>query len=405
MGRSLRSITSGIISSLFLCALPVQAQVTPQQVNAFVEALRLAAPKTGQQHDGLYSDWQVLPGNIPRWSKSCLGRELSPDAFAASPTLARNVVTCVMTDILKEQQRQSGGSEAIAVRRAAAWWMTGDANRFDSGETAKYTQKVLGYYQQQLPAAAATTTTPATVSPSDYDLYMQFGYRAVQRRDYSTALVNFRRALQERPQDRYATQAIQNLESYLQPRSASPKVQSAATTPQTAAKAAATPAVQPTVPPTQPTASPAASQTAVNPSITQDRAVKLINQWLEAKQQIFAPPFDRQPVVSLTTGELYVDLNKANGIIDWLQRHNAYYRFGVQKLESVAKFVAAGNKATMEVNLTEDRTLYRDGKIDPSQTDFQTRRVRFSLQAVNGQWKIADYKTVEGALLERSLPQ
>lgn len=50
---------------------------------------------------------------------------------------------------------------------------------------------------------------------STYDRAMRIGYAAAQRRDYQTALINFRRALQERPNDRYALQAIQNMENFI----------------------------------------------------------------------------------------------------------------------------------------------------------------------------------------------
>ena len=62
----MRLLLSGLVASLVLSALPTQAQqVTNTQVGALVEALRLAAPKTGKPNDGLYSEWQVTPGIIP----------------------------------------------------------------------------------------------------------------------------------------------------------------------------------------------------------------------------------------------------------------------------------------------------------------------------------------------------
>jgi hypothetical protein len=49
-----------------------------------------------------------------------------------------------------------------------------------------------------------------------YTRYMNIGYAATQKRDYQTALINFRRALNERPGDSYATRAISNVQSYIQ---------------------------------------------------------------------------------------------------------------------------------------------------------------------------------------------
>lgn len=130
-------------------AVPVFAQVSDPQVQALVEALRLAAPQTGTPNDGLYSDWQIKPENIPRWSRLCIGEEMKPTEFEKNLTKAREVLGCVMGDVLKEEYPKSQNNEAIAIRRAAAWWMTGDPNQYNQGQTATYTQKVLQFYQQQ----------------------------------------------------------------------------------------------------------------------------------------------------------------------------------------------------------------------------------------------------------------
>jgi Tfp pilus assembly protein PilF len=44
---------------------------------------------------------------------------------------------------------------------------------------------------------------------------MEVGYAAFEQGDYQTALINFRRALQARPGDRYATDAIANTEAII----------------------------------------------------------------------------------------------------------------------------------------------------------------------------------------------
>jgi len=369
-----------VIISVVLWGLPVQAR-SEVQVSALVEALRQAAPQTGTKNDGLYSDWQVLPANIPRWSKGCIGQELSVAQFEASPVTARAIITCVMRDVLRDEYRASGRDESIAVRRAAAWWMTGDPKRYNSGQTASYTQKVLSFYQRQL---GSRQPLQVERQQSDYDRHMQVGYSATKKRDYQTALISFRRALAERPGDSYATQAIQNVNSHIQRRQARSPM------------------------PTQPTSMrsvPSQSAAVQAGTFTQVQAVDLINKWLQAKQQIFASPFDRQLVAQLTTGELYEDLAQPSGVMTWLKNNNAYYRFGVQKVESVERFAAYGNKATIEVKVTEDRTLYRNGKVDANQTDFETRSIRYSLQSVDGLWKIADYKTTDGSVLERTVVQ
>lgn len=51
---------------------------------------------------------------------------------------------------------------------------------------------------------------------SNYDSAMRAGYAAVQNRAYKAALENFRKALELRPQDPYALKAIQNVKGYIE---------------------------------------------------------------------------------------------------------------------------------------------------------------------------------------------
>jgi len=66
------------------------------------------------------------------------------------------------------------------------------------------------------PPPPAATDTPITDTAADrYTQAMLIGYAAEEQGDYQTALINFRRALSERPGDSYALRAIANVESYL----------------------------------------------------------------------------------------------------------------------------------------------------------------------------------------------
>lgn len=195
------------IGAFSLIALPTSAQLTSSQVDRIVEALRQAS-KPEKPNTGLFSDWQVKPNNIPGWSKACTGRSLSPAEFDANPGIARSIVTCIVRDVLKEEAKAIGNSETAAVQRVAAWWMTGDANKFNAREIAPYVQKALRAYQ---PSVAEKPEKPTTRIETFYDRYMSAGYAAVQRKDQKAARLYFQRALDERPQDQFALQAIRNL--------------------------------------------------------------------------------------------------------------------------------------------------------------------------------------------------
>ena len=66
------------------------------------------------------------------------------------------------------------------------------------------------------PAPPAAADAPVTeTAPNLYTQAMLVGYAAEEQGDYQTALINFRRALAERPGDSYALRAIANVESYI----------------------------------------------------------------------------------------------------------------------------------------------------------------------------------------------
>ena len=138
-----------LLASTALGWLPAWAEVSEAQVAALVEALRLAAPTTGIVNDGLYSDWQIKPDNIARWSRRCHNQELTPQEFEADPKVARRILVCKLRGVLAEQDITSHQDETLAVRRTAAWWMTGDPERYNDPATAAYTQRVLDFYRQQ----------------------------------------------------------------------------------------------------------------------------------------------------------------------------------------------------------------------------------------------------------------
>ncbi|MEH2174842.1 hypothetical protein [Nostoc sp.] len=151
-------LLSGVIVSFGLSSLLAQAQqkVSDAQVAAMVEALRLAAPQTGTANDGLYSEWQVKPETLKGWSKYCLKKELTPTQFENSPAKARQVVSCITRREFNKQFIASSNNETAAVRGVGCWWMTGSYTGCNSGFTATYLQKVVGFYQQQRSKPATT---------------------------------------------------------------------------------------------------------------------------------------------------------------------------------------------------------------------------------------------------------
>ncbi|MEO1508208.1 MAG: tetratricopeptide repeat protein [Cyanobacteria bacterium J06633_23] len=63
---------------------------------------------------------------------------------------------------------------------------------------------------------ALAQAEPASDVQDAYTKAMNLGYTYANEFDYQTALVNFRRALEERPDDVYAINAIANMEYYIE---------------------------------------------------------------------------------------------------------------------------------------------------------------------------------------------
>lgn len=135
-------------------------------------------------------------------------------------------------------------------------------------------------------------------------------------------------------------------------------------------------------------------------SISQEEAIQLIKTWQDYKRRIFAPPYERYLGTEVLTGKAYHDnIERQDGqesSSEWVQNSSAYYTYGIQQIDSVENFFANGNQAIIEVIVTEQRTLYnRNGRIDSNASAFDQRLVRYNLELDRGQWKIADYNTIQ----------
>ncbi len=128
--------------------------------------------------------------------------------------------------------------------------------------------------------------------------------------------------------------------------------------------------------------------------ITDTEVAKLIKTWLEAKEKMFSPPYNSKIANELTTGDFYEKIAGANGSINWLKNNNAYYKYGVQRLDSIEQFFANNDSATIKVRITEEYSLYRNGKIDPNETDFKTLTIIYNLKFIEGKWKISNSRTL-----------
>jgi ARC6-like, IMS domain len=147
-------------------------------------------------------------------------------------------------------------------------------------------------------------------------------------------------------------------------------------------------------------ASSSSSSTAPNSTdrISQQEALAVVQEWLRAKNTLFAPPYDQQLGISLTTGKALSDNvrgpstdGSAESSLEWLRNRGKYWKYGEQRVESVKNFVADGQRAVITVNVFEQRVLYdRSGGVEQSRA--KSSATTYSIERSGGRLKISDFK-------------
>ena len=128
-----------------------------------------------------------------------------------------------------------------------------------------------------------------------------------------------------------------------------------------------------------------------NPRLTREDAMALVDQWLAAKSQIFAPPYDQSLALKFLAEPL---LGQMVNQIHWLTSNKAYFAYSGQSARFSSLATTSENTAILRAYVTETRTLYVNGKLDPSQTSTKTQRYRYTLNRIGDQWKISDRQTM-----------
>jgi hypothetical protein len=101
---------------------------------------------------------QVIPDNIPAWTKETFGQELTAEQFRSSPDAQMYVIRQKLLQYYRQAIAASGGDLHLAVRRVSSQWYSGQPNLYDSinpvatGPSIKdYTLQVLGRFQNFYP--------------------------------------------------------------------------------------------------------------------------------------------------------------------------------------------------------------------------------------------------------------
>jgi hypothetical protein len=130
-------------------------------------------------------------------------------------------------------------------------------------------------------------------------------------------------------------------------------------------------------------------------AVTQAKAVDLVQQWLQAKQRLFAPPYDREIAAKLTTGKLYQDLTSSDGSIDWLEKNDSYYQYGRQSVENIKRFSANENSFIVVASIIESSTFF-NGQTGTKKSNSAGRStIRYEFVKVNNSWLLKDYQILK----------
>jgi len=165
-----------------------QASVVPQ---APLEVVLLRRAIIGQEsganfravnpHSGALGYGQVMPENIPSWSREALGYSISAQQFLANPQVQLYIIDHKLNQYWQKALLASGGNPAIAIQRVAAQWYSGRPELYTSTRPqsyagyrypsiAEYAYSVLRRYyglQQAVLAQAALPAQPlAAAAPA-----------------------------------------------------------------------------------------------------------------------------------------------------------------------------------------------------------------------------------------------
>jgi hypothetical protein len=105
---------------------------------------------------------QIMPENLPEWSRQALGYEITPEVFLSRPDLQHQIIQHRLALYWQNALQASHGNKEQAIKMVASQWYSGDPYLYQSTQTqfyngqtypsiAEYSESVLQNWKQRRP--------------------------------------------------------------------------------------------------------------------------------------------------------------------------------------------------------------------------------------------------------------
>ena len=119
-------------------------------------------------------------------------------------------------------------------------------------------------------------------------------------------------------------------------------------------------------------------------TLTEAEAIKIVEQWHQAKHKIFASPFYSKLAEKYTTATA---LDNTRGAMDWLRHWNCYYTYDSISIDQLISFQNSQSQPSLTLRVTEKSVL--DGECIREKSSLVSE-ITYLFQQDNQIWKIAE---------------
>jgi ARC6-like, IMS domain len=138
-------------------------------------------------------------------------------------------------------------------------------------------------------------------------------------------------------------------------------------------------------------------------SISKEDAVSLVKRWLNARSQMFAPPYNQEVGKDLAIGKAYSD--KVHGpssdgtdtsTLEWLKKFDYYYTYNSFEIGEIRGLQKSGNDIILDLVIIDDKIQYDNKRrIVSRNSGKSTSVIRYRLRHDSDKWKIADIEELQ----------